>query len=252
MAGIFDPMIEMAQTPVGTIFLLGLVALGVYFLVTRYVLTDKEDTFEIETFEDIVSRDLDEKFNLKGIKTNSALVQGFDYLGSVDRWLRERGAHPTLKYDDVKGKFIAMENPKETKLQEYDLYIFRIWNTNFLFKMLGFGKKKYVMCDKKHISNIDTKKPNLQQWNIKPNIQFFRWGDVFVTSAIAEDYVSDIAIKRSHENTMTFLMNYARKVIYLEMKHTQMIDRYAMKKKIDSKSWESYKKAEEIEDEDYE
>lgn len=249
MAGIFDPLISVAQTPIGTIFLLGLVGIGVYYIVTRYLMSDKEDTFEIETFEDVVSKDLDEKFNLKGIKTSSALVQGFDYLGSVDRWLRERGKQPVMKYDDVKGKFIT-DQDKE-KMQEYDLYIFRIWNTNFIYKFFGFGKKKYVMCDKKHISNIDTKKPNMHQWNIKPNIQFFRWGDVFVTSAIGEDFVSDIAIKRSHENTMTFLMNYARKVIYLEMKHTQMIDRYATKKRIDSKSWESYKKAEEIEDEDY-
>lgn len=248
---IFDPMIELVQTPVGTIMLIGLIGVGLYYFITRYITgKGEEDKFEIETFEDVVLKDLDEKMKVRGVKTNCALVQGFDFLGSVDRWMRERGKHERLIYDDKKGKFIEQADPKKKEFKDYDIYIFRIWNTNFLFKMLGFGQKKYIIVSKDHIINLDTKKTNLHQWNLKANIQMVRWGGVFISSAVAEDYVSDISIKRSHENTMTFMMNYARKIIYLEMKHSQVIDKYAMKKKIDRKSWESYKKAEDIEDED--
>ena len=248
--GIFDPMIELAQTPLGTMVLIGLILVGAYYILTRYLTGKEEDTFEIETFEDVILKDLNEKMKIRGIKTACALVQGFDYLGSVDRWMREKGKHEMLIYDDKKGKFIEQADPKKREYTDYDIYIFRIWNTNFLFKLLGFGDKKYIIVDKKHIINLDTKKTNLHQWNLKANIQMVRWGGVFISSAITEDYISDISIKRSHENTMTFMMNYARKIIYLEMKHSQLIDRYAMKKKIDRKSWESYKKAEDIEDDD--
>lgn len=249
--GIFDPMVELAQTPLGTIVLIGLILVGAYYVITRYMGGKEEDKFEIETFEDVVLKDLDEKMKVRGVKTNCALVQGFDFMGHVDRWMREKGKHEKLIYDDKQGKFIEQADPKKREFKDYDIYIFRIWNTNFLFKLLGLGNKKYVIVEKKHILNLDTKKTNLHQWNLVSNIQMIRWGGVFISSSMSEDYISDISIKRSHENTMTFMMNYARKIIYLEMKHSQNIDKYAMKKKIDRKSWESYKKAEDIEDEDY-
>ncbi|KYK22349.1 hypothetical protein AYK24_08375 [Thermoplasmatales archaeon SG8-52-4] len=244
---IFDPLIELAQTPMGTIVLIGLCIVGVYYVITRYFTGKEQDKFEIETFEDVVLKDLDEKMKIRGIKTNCALVQGFDFLGSVDRWMREKGKYEQLVYDEKKDKYIE---PKEKVHIDYDIYIFRIWKTNFLYKFFGFGDKRYIIVNKTHLLNVDTKKVNLHQWNLKSNIQMVRWGGVFVSSAITEDYISDISIKRSHENTMTFMMNYARKIIYLEMKHSQNIDKYAMKKKIDRKSWESYKRAEDIEDDE--
>lgn len=249
MADIIGSILQFIQSPIGIIVIALSSIVLIYYILTRFFKKKDWDKFEIETFEDVVLKDLDDKFKVKGIKTNSALVQGFDFWGSVDRWIRETGKHEVLTYDPKRQDYV-IDDSKKMEFQEYDLYIFRIWKTNFLFKLLGIGKKKYVIVDKKHIANIDTKKPNYHQWNIGNNVQLFRWAGIFVTSSIGEDYVSDISIKRSHENTMTFMMNYARKIIYLEMKHAQIIDRYSTKKKIDRKAWAEYKRAEDIEESD--
>lgn len=246
MAGMFDPLIQIMQTPMGLMFVGGLIAFGIYYFITRF-LSSKEDRFEIETFEDKVLEDLDEKFKIRGVNSKASLVQGMDFLGSIDKWLREKGKKEVLTLDQKKGEFVSLPKPK---YQEYDLYIFRIWNTNPIFKLIGLGAKKYVIVSKSHLKNLDTSKPNHRQWNLKQNIQLIRWGGVFVTDEVSEDYVSDISIKRSSENIMTFMMNAARKVIYLETEHSKTIDKYATKKNIDRKSWDKYKRAEDVEEDD--
>lgn len=240
---IFQPFINFLSTPLGMIILIvAVIVFVIYWYVSR---EPEEDTFEIETFEDVLMRDVDEKFKIKGVRTKASLTQGFDFLGDVDSWIRERGIHKPLKYDSKLGQFIEDEGKEE---KEYDLYIFRIWNANKLFKLLGMGEKKYVIVELNHIANIDTK-TGYKKWNLKPAIQLIRWGNIFVSSEAGEEYLTDIAIKRSHENTLTFLMNYSRKIIYLEMKHSKVMDRYARQKEIDRETWDKYKRAEGYEEE---
>lgn len=235
---IFQPFINFFGTPMGMFILI--VAVVIFILYWYVSKKPQEDTFEIENFEDVLFTDVEEKFKLKGIRTKASLTQGFDFLGDVDTWIRERGKHQPLKYDSKIEQFI--EDPNQNP-HEYDLYIFRIWNANFIFKKLGIGQKKYVVVDVDHVANLDTRTSH-KKWNLKPAIQLMRWGNIFVSSEAGEEYLTDIAIKRSHENTLTFLMNYSRKIIYLEMKHSKTMDKYARQKEIDSEQYNKYKKAE--------
>ena len=43
---IFDPLVELAQTPMGTIVLIGLILIGAYYVITRYFTGKEEDKFE--------------------------------------------------------------------------------------------------------------------------------------------------------------------------------------------------------------
>lgn len=246
MAGIqdtFKPLLDLIFTP-PTAFIIWPIIIVVSIILIWYYFfkSPPEDKFEIETFNEIVLGDLDEKFKIKGIKTKAGLSQGFDYFGNIDQWTRERGRMYPMVYDAKQERFIEA-NPEKYKPKEYDLYIFRIIKGNFLTKLLRLATKKYVIIEKQHLSNLefDTK---FRGWNILNSIQLTRWGNVFISSEIGEEYLTDIAIKRSHENTLTFLMNYSRKIIYLEMRHAKVIDRYITKKKTDRKSWEDYKRAE--------
>lgn len=249
---IFDPLFSLLQSPIGTIFLVGLVGFGVYYLVTRYLWKPKEDIYEIQTFQEAVIENLDEKFNVKGVSTKSALVQGFDFLGDVDKWLREKGQKPQLIWDEKRRTFIRQNPKQKPKMIEFDLYVFRIWNTNLIFKLLGFGKKKYVIVDSQHMANIDTSKPGFRQWNIKPNVMLYIWGGAFVTSKAGEDYVSDISVLRSHENTMTYLQEFTKKATYLEVAQARRMEGYERKKRVDSKAWERYKRADEYDSDEIE
>lgn len=240
--GAFQGIIDLILSPIGIICIIA--GISIYVLYWYFKRKPKEDTFEIETFEDTLLKDVDEKFKLKGIKTKASLTQGFDYLGDIDMWLRERGVHNPLVFDDQNKVFV--QDP-ERKPKKYDIYIFRIWKTNKLFKMLGFGKKKYVIADYDHLANIDSTR-GFKRWNLKPSIQLVLWGNIFVSSEAGEEYLTDIGIKRSHENTLTFLINYSRKIIYLEMKHSKAMDKYAKYKEIDRATWDRYKKAEGVEE----
>lgn len=246
-----DQFVLWVQSPIGIITMCGLLGVAVYFIISR-VLNRGEEEFKTEMFEDAVKTDLDDKFKVEGIKSRGSLVQGFDYLGSIDRWIRVKGSFKKLIYDPKKERYMdASEIPKKKQIKDvtpYDLYIFRIWKTNAIFKFFGFGERKYIVVEDKHISNISTVK-DTEQWNLKKDVEFTRWANIFITSQAGEEYISDIAIKRSHENTLTYLMNYARKIIYLEFQHSKNMDRYATKKKIDKKAWSDYKRASDIEDE---
>lgn len=241
--GPLQPFVDILSTPLGmTLVIVAIIVLFIYWYTTK---REEPDEFEIETFEEILSQDIDAKFKLKGVKTRASLVQGFDFLGEVDAWIKESGKRKPLVFDTKIGDYIDDPNQEE---KPYDLYVFRIWNSNKIFKLLGFGQKKYVFVDNKHIANFDGS-TGFKKWNLKPGIQVQRWGGMFVTSQAGEEYLTDISIKRSHENTLTFVMNYSRKIIYLELKHSKFMDKYARQKEIDRMGWEKYKRAEGVDEE---
>lgn len=243
--GIFQPWIDLATHPIGLILIAIVTIALIYHFFFR---KGPEDKFEIERFEDKVAEDIDKKFKLKGIPVKGTLMQGFDFLGRVDMWLRMRGAHVPLTYDDKKGRFVetfekktikgkAVKSPVKTP---YDVYIFRIRKGNALSRALRLSKNIYALVEANHLSNFDVSK-GFRTWNLKPHVEFKIWGGMYITSESAEEIISDIAIKRSHENTLTFLMNYARKIIYLELRHAKRLDRYRTAKEIEAKNWSDYK-----------
>lgn len=225
---------------------LGLAVIIIYFIFDWLKKRgDKNDNFEYETLEETILKYMNKKFKLVSMKTRAGLSQGFAYFGDVDSWARERGKHIPRKYDADKETYVLDDKAKE---RDYDLYIFRIWQTNFLFKFLGFGDKTYVIVDANHLTNIDIKsspiRGSFKTWNIKPEIQFMRIGGHFVSSEAGLQYLTDISILKSHEDLLTYNQNYSKKLVYLELQHAKMINMLASKKRIETESWNKYKKAE--------
>lgn len=243
IADTFKPIFDLFLTPPFSFILVpGIIIIAIILIWYYFLKKPPEDKFEIETFQDVVANDLDEKFKVKGIHTKAGLTQGFDYLGNVDLWTRERGQMFPMVYDPKAEMFLDAD-PKKNPPIEYDLYIFRIFKGSFFLKLLHLAQKRYIIVKKEHLNNLEFS-GNFRGWNINNSVQLTRWGNIFISSEVAEEYLTDIAIKRSHENTLTFLMNYSRKIIYLEMRHSKTMDRYITKKKTDKRAWEDYKKAE--------
>lgn len=220
-----------------------------YFILTRYVFTEKEDTFEIKTIEEAVTEDLEKKFDLRGIGVKSSLYQGMNFMGTVKSWIREQGYFEPMMFDTKKREFVV--KPNATKIK-YDLYIFRIDNGNFLTSLLGMTEKKYAVVDSKHLigfDNDDKHGGKSRRWVVHNSISFQCFGGAFITSDYGKEYISDISIKNSHENVLTHLMNYPNKVVYIEMEHAKRINYYLKKKEIDSKMWEKYKRGSDVETE---
>jgi len=242
---------EFIFSPIG-IFLIAVI-IGAYLFYV-YVIKRKqpEEDFESKPFHELVLEDLDDLFKIQGIDTKGSLVQGFDFIGDVDKWLRvTKSDKSQFAIDENERRIVEITNPKEP--EKYNLYIFRIYTYNFfLMNWLGFGKR-YAVINKKSIVNINTISKK-KTWNISVDTQLERYANVFITSQEGVDYVNDIAIKKMNEALLTYIANAPDRLIYLEMKHAKAIDRLRQAQEIKTKSFREYKKAEaedeEKEDED--
>lgn len=235
MASVFDPFIKMFQeNPI--LLILALAGIAIYVWYQYFYKEEKQPEFKEITFSMVTTKDLDERFKFHKINVKAGLRQGFDFLGDVESYVKAKGNFKWMKYVEDKDKYI------QDKEMGYELYIFRIWNVNFLYKLLNWGTKKYVLVDKKHLSNIAIDE-STKSWNIKPNVQFVRLGGHFVTSDAGAEYLTDIHIKFRYETLLTHTQNYTRKANFLEVEHSKLINAYMLKKKVDSKLWNEYQTA---------
>lgn len=243
------------SSPLGIILIIAIII--IIFILLYMKTTKKKKEFENIVFSRMVDDNLKAKFSIKSIKVKAALVQGFIELGKINRIIHEKGLQDILYHDPKQDKFI---NPPKYKAKEYplhkkyDVYIFRLNPTGFiLIRFIRFliGKQlfRYVLVENQHLENYNG--PKDRMYNIKENIAIEVFGKVFITSAMTQEYTSDIAIKYAHEALLTYLGNYAPKVIYIEAEHTKGMNRYRTKKEIDTKAFRDYKKAsDDVKDDD--
>ncbi len=93
-----------------------------------------------------------------------------------------------------------------------------------MFKVKGegfFDQASYLVIDDKFI----TYDPKANVYMIDNEVQLTSFGKAWITSEMGERYLSDISYRRSLENNMTFVQNYARKVIFLETSHAKDIEK---------------------------
>lgn len=248
--GPFQVLIDFLMSPPG----LFITAIIIISLVYYFFFTGKEEPeYKAKEFEDMVVEDMEDAFKLQGIKVKGGLTRGMDYLGNIDMWFKVRGRQYPLVFSK-RAKGYIEPAPKKLKKGEkipekelYELYFFRIPFGNRLTRFLRMDSIFYVVVDKKHLTNIDFRHGQL--WNVKPDIQFIRFGGVFITSESGQEYLSDIAIKRSHERILTYLPNYPDKINFLEMAYSKMIGYITNKQDIKAKGWQEYKTAEGVEHE---
>ena len=222
---------------VGLTIILIAVAIVIYLYYTK---TEKEDKFKEITFEDTTLDNLDKLFKLHKSKIRAGLFRGHDYIGDIESYIKVKGIFKPLEMDEKADQYIESTDKKDFK--PYEIMIFRVWKTNIIMKLLNIGKKEYVLVDSNHIMNVDKNKNN-KIWNIKADIQFIRFGGNFITSDAGKEFLSDISIKFSHENTLTYMQNFTRKAIYLELQHTKNMTAYEKKKKVDQDAWNRYKES---------
>lgn len=253
--GPFQGLINFLGSPIGIVLIIAIII--IVFIILYMKATKKKKEFENVVFSKMVDDNLKAKFSIKSIKVKAALVQGFIELGKINRIIHEKGYQDILYHDDKKDKFVKPPRNKTKEYpihKKYDVYIFRINPTGFiLIRFIRFliGKQlfRYVFVENRHLENYNG--PKDRMYNIKEDLAVQVFGKVFITSDMTHDYLSDIAIKYAHEALLTFVGNYAPKVIYIEAEHTKGMNRYRTKKEIDTKAFKDYKKAsDDVKDDD--
>jgi len=239
--GPFDVLLRFMTSPLGILIIILIIAAVIIFLIFRHM--NKKKEFEFVSFARIIDEDFKSKFELKGLDVNGSLTQGFEFLGKINRIIHEHANIDVLYYNPKEEKFVT---PKNKPLRrEYDIYIFRLNQRGFILiriirNLLGQPKRPYVIVDTRHLENFGG--PRSQMWNIKTQVAIQRFGDVFITSDMGKDYLSDLATKYAHESELTYLANYPHKAVYLEMEHAKWANRAKTKKEIETKAYKDYKR----------
>ncbi len=235
------PIVDQLLSPPWIYIILPVIAGGIiYYLMKKYYWTGEE--FVLEEFKDTIQEELDARFKTEGLRSKSRLMRGIDFLGNIDAWINVKGTHEIMSYDPTKKEYVKS---KETPIP-YNMYLLRKPPQTFFDKYIFREKNTYFLINKKQFDKFD---PVTKSFNIKEDIQLFIFGNCFISSESGEEWITDISVKRANENTLTFLQNYSRKIIHLELTHAKTIDRYRTKTGLKKEQWESMKKeAEDVEE----
>lgn len=219
------------------------IVVGVFSFIIAYLIFKGRSgsIFEFETFEDTVINNLDNTFKLQGHKSKARITHGFNNpLGSVDKWLVHKGEWVIMQYDVTSKKYIKKLFPvKKKKLDGKGKEIldgkgrvtFEVTNEPttekynlILFKVKGdgiFESSNYIVAD----SNLVKFDGKANRFNIDSDAQLHSFGKAWITSSVGERYLSDISFRKSIEGNMTYLQNYARKIIFVETSHAKAISK---------------------------
>jgi hypothetical protein len=245
--GPFDGIVGFITSPLGIILIIGLIIILLIYLILKN--SNKKKDFQVVSFARMINDDFKEKFSFVGLSVKGALVKGgFTYLGRINKMIHEKGKIDILYHDPKEDKFVKPKDKKLPLSRPYDIYMFRIDPEGFILVrfirwLLGKQIFKYAIVDREHIQNFGG--PDNKLWNIFDWVSFQRFGEVFISSLLIKDYLSDISIKYAHESELTHLGNYANKIIYLEMEHAKGVNMRRAKKEIETKAYKEYKNARE-------
>jgi len=226
-----------------SMMIIGVIVGGfVCFLIAYMIFKGRQaPVFEFVSFEDTVMENLDDTFKLQGKRSKAKLTHGINNpIGSVDKWLMHKGEWSMMVYDPKQKKYIPKTRPVKVEILGNDgkpkkdakgKVSFEVKNEAikekydlFLFKVKGggiFESSNYVVADSKYIEY----NPKLDRFNIDANARLNSFGKAWITSVSGEKYLCDISFRKSIEGNMTYLQNYARKIIFVETSHAKAISK---------------------------
>lgn len=251
-------IISVLTNPAALIMYGVLITTIVFVILYVFILKPRkeEEVFEFSKFEDTVFNNLQKTFKLEGHKSKARLLHGFkNPLGSVDKWLHHKGEWSILRFDpkgkkyepitsirkvekkDKKGKPIMdkkgkpkYDTVKEEKKEGYDLWLFKVKGESI------FGEDSYIIVDDQFL-NYD---PKGNKYTIDQNVPLHSFGKAWITSTKGEQHLSEVSFRKSIENNMTYLQNYAGKIIFIETSHAKALSKIEGKATSKSLGYQTY------------
>lgn len=221
-----------------------IIAIVVIVFIIWYLLSnrEKEADFEIEDFKETVFLFHEKLLDSFGIDSDSRLMKGIEPIGEISKWYRFKGKQSDFRLDK-EGKLTA----KKEDEKDVDLMLFRLGKKGLWQRLMG-DNPDYVVIDIKGDEGKDMLKKKVKYnsenntWSIDEGVSLTMWGGVFVDSQSAREWINDISFKKSQEEIMTYIQNYARKVSYIELSQAGTIERLIAKDNIKKSGYDSYKK----------
>ena len=138
------------------------------------------------------------------------------------------------------------------KFIEKEIYIIKIsFNPQALFlipfvsvmEAMGIGVK-FAFVPAEHISRFTLEevgffKRNIDYLNINPDAQVFNVAQVFVYGHVAFELVKDISWSYARKSELEELVNYPKRVVYLDTEHTKRTESYEEMDRIERKKFDA-------------
>lgn len=197
------------------------------------------------------------KSDFKTIPLESILRQQYT---SIIKVTKIRGSWGSLRKEDQKiGKIVGVgkvhyttpKNPKSKKnkkieYEEKDLYIFKLsFNPNIpiIRNILDatIEKPKFAIAPVNNVRRIDIEKGGKLKsyFNIDPNIPVFSFADVYLYGYYSRKLNQDVSWNYAREKEMEELVNYAKRIVFLEASHSKRIDTFEELEKLEKDKYNS-------------
>lgn len=146
---------------------------------------------------------------------------GLNEICHVDRWLTTKGKLESPEFD-YKKKEIFFKNAEKDAV-DYDFLILRTRNKKIILRWLGLKKSYYIFNakskkDKKPTYYHDTKD---RRFIFKEHTDMQSYGNVWICSNEAEEYIDNLSIKRMLEQIMMLVEYIPDKATHLEIDNAQ-------------------------------
>jgi hypothetical protein len=232
-ADIFDnPMVSVAVVA-------AVIGVIIYFLFFKNK-KDKAD-FVPQRFEKTVYSEAAKIMKMSGTKIRGGrLCKGYHQIGgSIEAYAEVKGANAVMRHDTKLNRYLE---DKTAKPVPYHQLILVSKSRDFLKKLLGVGKEYFVLEPGSVEYNYATK-----TWTLPDTAEVKPFGNVWTNSAAGMEWISDISLKRTFENTLTHVENFPDKVSHLELAHAKFSSRVRTVAAAEKSKYDAGKNAEDTE-----
>jgi len=218
-----------------------LIGLAFFLNAVRHIL-QKRPMFKEKKSKEIIAEEMKHKMKIKGIKCNADITLDIAPLGRVEKWYHDVGEQKDLILDENSKRYLPPDKVPDDCKHDYDIYIFKVWRTNALFRFLKIGYNTYILVDRKYLELGSNNKYG-SSWTLHPKTHFERFAGVFVTSEETLAYIYNLTMNYFGESTLDHMVNSSNRVIYHDLAHAKGIDRLEKKEKIKREGYERSKRA---------
>ena len=198
----------------------------------------KGEEFIAERFEKTVYNDTKKIMKMSGIPIKGGkLCKGYYQIGgSIEAFAEVKGVNPVMVYDTKLKRYM---DDKKGAGKPYHNLILVSKSRDFFKKILGVGKEYFVLEPKSVEYNTATK-----TWTLPVDCEVKPFGNCWTNSAAGMEWLSDISLKRTFENTLTHVENFPDKAAHLELQHAKFGSRVRTVADAEKSKYDSMKKAE--------
>jgi len=229
---------DLLKDPV-IIFMIAMAVIG--YLIYYFVSRKNQKEFKSVPFHETVQKDIKMTLKRTGKACNGKLKIGYQTIGFIDRFLVQKGKFPFMEYDQNNKTFRHVHNNDSN----FNLLLLRTKSDNFFIRMFlswfGVGYQYFILNNSRIVYND----PINNIWVLQDNEYVIPYGNIWINSDHAMEYLDDISMKSSKESIMTHMENYADRIVHLEIKTARENQLKRADAQIQKERWESAKRIDE-------